>query len=239
MKLTKQTKTILQNAIEIGTTLGIENLVMDSFSLRGENKELGIAVIMPTKGISLEFDAIGLGRIGTLKNKFSILTDPTIDFELSDRRPNENIVSKLRITSGKTKIEFKCHDPAYINAPKAINDPVFYEMTLSETDIALIIKGMSAMSTDTISFSVESDIASITINDIQGDNFYHELTTNIEKIDDSADTLSKTYKSKTLKIILNNYMRKDDNNMLPIAITRRGVMRISVLDMNIYLFPER
>ena len=128
MKITKNTQTIIKNAVDIATTLGIENLVIDKISLRGENKELGIVLLLPTKNIELEFDAIGLGRISLLKSRMQMLNDAQIEFDLMDKGQQDVIVSNLKLISGRTKIGFKCSDPTRINAPKSINDTVFYEI---------------------------------------------------------------------------------------------------------------
>lgn len=239
MKITKETQQIIRNAVEIATTLGVESLVMDTFSLRGENKELGIAIIMPTKGMELEFDAIGLGRTALLKSRLQMLSDAQIEFDVINKDAEDKVVSNLRIISGRTKIGFKCHDPKLINAPKAINDPVYYEMRLSAADVETVVKGISTMSSESVNFSTDDATLFVKISDVQGDMFSHELDTRVDIKDDAAGSLSKTYKSKTLRTIFTNYIRKDDSHALPISITRRGVMRISVLDMNIYLFPER
>lgn len=239
MKITKGTQQIIRNAVGVATTLGIESIVIDKFSLRGENKELGIAMIMPTKHIDLEFTALGLGRIALLKNKLQLLSNATISFDVMNKDEEDVVVSKLKLVDGKTKIEFKCHDPKFINAPKSINDPVYFNMEFAPTDVELIVKGVSTMASDTINFSTEDDAVYAKISDIHGDNFSHELSTILKLEDDNAGSLSKTYKSKTLKTIFTNYIRKDDNQILPISITRRGVMKITVMEMDIYLFPER
>lgn len=239
MKITKKTEKILRNAVDIASTLGVEAIVMDSFSLRGENKELGIAIIMPTKDMEIEFDAIGIGRVNLLKNRLQLLQDAQIEFDCMARDDDEKLVSNLKIVSGRTKIGFKCQDPRKITAPKGIADPTFYKMELNDADVQLIIKGIATMSSENINFNTEDETISVGISDIEGDLFSHQLEGSVTIVDDSAPSLSKTYKSKTLRTIFTNYIRKDDNEILPISITRRGVMCIHVLGMNVYLFPER
>lgn len=230
---------MLQNAVEIGSTLGIERIVIDSFSLRGENKELGIAVIMPTKDQELEFTALGIGRVALLKSRMLMFPDSSIQYEKMDLDGDDVVVSNLKIVNGNTKVGFKCHDPKLINAPKAIKDPVHYTMTLTTSDVETVIKGISTMSAENINFSTDDDDVFVKISDSQGDMFSHKLQSSVERESDEVGSLSKTYKSKTLRTIFTNYIRKDDNKVLPISITRRGVMCITVLDMTIYLFPER
>lgn len=239
MKMRKDTQQLIKNAVDIASVLGVESVVMDSFSLRGENKELGIAIMMPTDDITLQFDAIGIGRVLLLKNRLQMLDDATIEFEFMGDGQEEKNISRLTLSVGRTSVGFKCHDPRMIKAPKSITDPVFYEMNLEDADVETIIKGIANMATDTINFSTDEETIVVKISDVNGDVFSHELNSTVEIKDDTAGSLSKSYKSKTLRTIFTNYIRKDDNSILPISITRRGIMRISVLGMGIYVFPER
>lgn len=239
MKMRKDTQQILKNAVDIASVIGVETLVMDAFSLRGENKELGVAIIMPTTDITLQFDAIGIGRVMLLKSRLQLLNDATIEYALMNEDGEESNVASLTMSVDRTTVGFKCQDPRMIKAPKAINDPIFYEMNLEDADVEIIIKGLANMASDTVNFSTKDETIFVKISDAQGDMFSHELSSSVEIIDDTAGSLSKSYKSKTLRTIFTNYIRKDDNSILPISITRRGIMRISVLGMFIYVFPER
>lgn len=238
-KISKPTQKIIKNAIDVATTLGIESLVWDSFSLRGENQELSISIIMPTKDIDSEFDALGMSRIALLKNRMQLMENADVSFETFDKGDDQTIVSNLKFTQGKSTVSFRCADPNHIKAPKAINDPIHYELTLNEKDVEFIVKGITTMNSEVINLSVTDGKLVIKISDKEGDMFSHETEGDVELADDASETVSKTYKSKTLRTIFTNYIKKDDNSILPISITRRGVMRISVLGMWIYMFPER
>lgn len=238
-KITKDTQTIIKNAVEIASTLGIETLVMDEISLRGENKELGVCIIMPTKDIELEFNSIGISRVPLLKSRMQLLDKSDITFDTFKRDSDDIIVASLKFAQGRTALSFKCGDPKLIQAPKVINDPLFYEMNLIDGDVETIIKGIGTMSSEGINFSTTDEKIFIKISDTEGDMFVHELEGDATLLDDSAPSLNKTYKAKTLRTIFTNYIRKDDNNILPVSVTRRGIMRISVLNMHIYVFPER
>ena len=238
-KLQTEIEVLVKNAIEIASVLGIETVVVDNFSLRGENKELGVCIIVPTKDLKMDFDALGIGRIVELKKRIGLLEDGTIQYELNEKNEEEKIVSTLKITQGRSKVSFRCHNPKKIEAPKAINDPIFYEMTLSDNDVNFLIKGVATMSSEAINFSTVDGKVSVNLSDAQGDVLNHELESDLEVKDDSATDLSKRYKAKTLATIFRNYIKKDDNDILPISITRRGVMRLTIMGMFVYLFPER
>lgn len=238
-KITKDTQTIIKNAVEIASTIGIETMVLDGLSLRGENKELGVCIIMPTKDIPLQFDSLGISRVPLLKSRMQMLDKSDVSFDIFKKDEEDIIVSTLKFVQGRTSMSFKCADPKLISAPKVINDPIFYEMQLIDGDVETIIKGISSMSSETLNVSTEGDKIFVKISDKEGDMFSHELEGDVSLLDDTAPALNKSYKSKTLRTIFTNYIRKDENNILPISVTRRGIMRISVLNMFIYVFPER
>lgn len=239
MKLKKETQLLIKNAVDVASTLGIESIVMDGISLRGENKELGVVIIMPTKDLELGIDAIGIGNVPSLKTRLHLLDDSEIKIDRMERYTEEVMVGKLTMTTGRTKVTFKCADPKMISAPKIINDPVFYKMLMKDTDVETSVKGITTMGSDFVTFISEDDNVSIKISDKNGDMFTHDLDTEFEIVDPSAAALAKTYKAKTLKTIFTNYIRKDDYDILPIMITKRGVMKLTVLGLGIYLFPER
>lgn len=238
-KLTKQTQLTIKNAVEIASTLGVESIVMDEISLRGENKELGVAIILPMADVDVEFDSIGITRVALLKSRLQMLENPKITFQTLPSTEDELHVASLDFEQGRTKISFKCGDAKRIQAPKSINDAIFYEMQLNDEDVQVIIKGINSMASDVVNFGTEDENILIKISDSTGDMFTHQLEGTVTVLDDTAPALCKSYKAKTLRTIFTNYIRKDENTILPIAITRRGVMRISVLNMYIYLFPNR
>lgn len=240
-KFTPETIKIIKNAVEIASTLSVESIVMDKFSLRGENKEMGIVLIMPTKDdIDLEFDAIGIGRVQLLKNRLNLFDNASLSFSLFDKGEDTDTVSAIFMKKDKTKLSFKCADPRFINAPKAINDPVHYRLKMTEQDAQILMKAVSTMSSETINFSVEDGgEVVVKISDKEGDMFSHEMGGSLSVDPDANGTFSKSYKSKTLRTIFSNFIKKDDSTILPISITKRGVMRLDVLGIGIYIFPER
>lgn len=239
MKSKLETQKIIKNAVDVATVLGIEAVVMDKFSLRGENKELGVVIIMPTSDIDLEIDAIGLGNIGALKNRMSMLNDANITYQLMDKYDDEKIVGQIKLSQGRTNISYKCSDPKMIRAPKIINNPTRYKLHLKEEDVQTVIKGIGTMASEYVTFVTEEGKSFFKISDNQGDLFSHELDASIDYIEDDGVELTKTYKAKTLRTIFTNYIRKDDATLLPVEVTSRGIMKLLVLGMTIYLFPER
>lgn len=232
---------ILRNAVSLANMLDIEQLVMDSFSLRAQNQSNGSVIIMPTGDkLPLPFDAIGIGRVDVLKTRLGMLTDPKIQYDVNDKDAELQTVTKLKISGGKTTIGFKCHEPKLIKAPKSINDDVLHEIIMTEKELNTIIKGISVMGTERVNIMTTGDHeVVISIADDDGDSFTQKLEKPVHYVGDHEDTLSKTYKSKILRVILSYYIKNDERAELTVTITKRGVIKASMFGIDVYLFPER
>lgn len=238
-KLDKKIINVIQDGIEIGAALGIESIVMDNISLRGENSETSTNIIFNTDGLDFPFDAIGIGRVSLFKTRLAMFTDPTVEVTVEERN-DQLMASNVHIKHGRTSAGFRCQDPSRIKAPKRIKDEVVYELHLNDDDITRINKGIGTMSSEIVNFYIEDDKMIVGVSDKEGDIFTHEIEGGYSVVSDNATrSFSKTYKSKTFKTIVMNYMKKDNNEILPISITSRGIMKVEVLGIDIYLFPER
>lgn len=235
-----ETEIIIRNAVDIATTLGIESMVIDSFSLRGQNIENGVIMIKSMKDATLEFDSIGLGRLATLKNRLNVFGKPTIKYELLTTDTTQNIVAKLKISESRSSITYRCQAPNLIKAAKAVNDPEFCKIVFKDDDVKTLLRGIGVIENVAVNITVEDAGVKITVAEKEGDAFTHDLCDDAIYSTDKDDILSKTYKSQVLKIILSNYIKKDEEaEVLTASITQRGILRFQVLDLDIYLFPER
>lgn len=237
-KLNNELINIIRNGIEIGTALDIEAIVLDSTSMRGENRDSATNIIFNMEDYELPFDGIGIGRTQLFKKRLAMFASPEVLYDTSDR-DGQTIVSEVTIKNGRTSAGFRCQVPSRIRAPKRIKDNVIFNLTLNDDDIDRINKGINTMSSEKVIVYVEEGKAVVGISDKEGDVFTHEIEGGYTVAsDDAPNSFNQTYKSKTFKTILMNYMKKDDSEILPISITSRGVMKFQVLGIDIYLFGE-
>lgn len=239
MKLTNNTQNLLTSALEIANTMGMDALILDKTSLRSHNKQDGIALIMPTKNMDLEFDSIAVGRVDVLLQRLKTFKDCHIEYDLmQNQTEDQKVVANVKIVSGKTKLGYKCHDPARLSIIKGINDADAYEITFNSFDVKAIVNGINAMKSDFIHLGSDDDTVNVKISDSQGDFFSHEMPRAIESLTDSNQSLTKTYKCKLISKILNKCIEKNLDK-IDIKITKRGIMIVPSNNMNIYVFPER
>lgn len=240
-KLNEETAKLIKNFLTVASTLGIDAIIIDAKSARGENKENGIALISKiSENVQTNFDAIGIGRVQDLKNKMNSVDDYELYVDYSDKYDNGNIVSDLYIKKNKLVISFKCQDPKFITAPKSINDPVHFTLEMSSKDVHKLSKSISIMTSDTTIFEINEETFLLKIFDYSGDSLTHEIEyDNLTKSEDAQSSFSKSYKSKILRSIFNNFIKLKDDETLNLSITRRGVMKITFFGIDVYLFPER
>ena len=77
-QLTKGALTLLKDAIDTSIILGIERLVIDGHSLRGQSDD-GTFILLPfPTGTELEFGAMGISRIPILKARMKLLGEELV-----------------------------------------------------------------------------------------------------------------------------------------------------------------
>lgn len=239
-ELTQKTELVIRNAIDIATTLGIETMVIDSFSLRGQNIDNGVIMIKSMKDHKLEFDSMGLGRLNALKNRLNLFGKPSIKYDVVDEDASQSVVAKLKIAEGRSSVTYKCQAPNLIKAAKAINDVDYCKLVFKDEDVKTLLKGVGVIENISVNITIDDETVKITVSEKEGDSFTHELLVSATYLSDKTDIISKSFKSQVLKIILSNYIKKDESaEVLTATITQRGIMRFEILDLNIYLFPER
>jgi len=239
-QLTKGTVSLLQSAIDVATILGIEKMVIDPHSLRGESKDNGTFMLLPfPDGTELEFGSMGISRIPVLNQRLRLIGDEgALVPEYKDRDNGDKFVFRIVLKKKNTKIDFKCADPAHIRAPKAFNDPDYFAFTVTAEDIQLMLKAKAAMQSENVSFaSKDGKSVKFSISASEGDVLEHELESELDTKTPS-DTFASSYKSKILFPVLKQISDDAKEAPVEITLTKRGIMKIEVNDIPTYIFPE-
>lgn len=239
--LSKGTLGLLQDAINTASVLGIERMVIDSHSLRGDSQDNGTMMIYPfPKDTELEFGSMGISRIGVLRARMRLLdNEGSVTPEYKVRDSGEKFVFRLELKRNKTKIDFKCADPSQIRAPKALNDPDHFGFKFSEDDIKLMLRGKAAMQSELVTLeSKDGKSIEFSISASEGDVLRHELESVLDTKTD-RETFVVTYKSKFLFPLLKEIIEDaKDGEMIDVLLTNRGILKIEVNGIPTYLFPE-
>lgn len=236
----KGTISLLQDALDTATKLGIERIVIDNFSLRGESQENATLMLLPfPDGTELDFGSIGIGRVPVLQARLKLLgVGGTITPEYKQRDSGEQFVFRLELKKNKTKIDFKCTDPAQVRAPKAFKDPDAFRFQFTSEDINLMINAKRAMQADTVTLgSKDGSVVNYSISATEGDALVHELSSELESMTGTG-TFSSSYKTKILFPVLKEISDEAKEGPVDVVVTKRGILKIEVNGIPSYIFPE-
>lgn len=238
--LSKDMTELLRSVMTTAGNLGIEKIVIDGHSVRGDSQTNGTMMILPFQADTThEFGSIGISRVDVLRHRLGLLdTDGQIVPEYKTRDSGDKFVFRMVLKQGKTSVDFKCADPATIRCPKGLNDPVHFGFDFTKADIELMSKAKSVMGAETVNFnSKDGTTVSFAISASEGDVLTHELTSGLE-VKGDVETFNVTYKNKILFPVLKGIMDQAKKSAVAATITKRGILRIDVNGIPAYVFPE-
>lgn len=239
-KLSKTSVKLLKDAINTASILGMEKLVIDQHSIRGESLENSTLMLLKfPEDMELEFGAMAITRVQELVSRMRILgSDGDIIPEFKTRDSGDQFVFRLKFKRGRTSVEFKCADPAYVKAPKAFNDPDSYRFSVVPEDVEILLSAKAVMQTERITFIGKDDgSVSVTASASEGDKMVHEIDSEFERLNDANDSFTYSYKTKILFPVLKGLLSSSGEEET-ITISRRGIIKVYINDIPAFIFPE-
>ncbi|QDJ96497.1 hypothetical protein Xoosp13_311 [Xanthomonas phage Xoo-sp13] len=239
-KVSKELQNKLQRALKTATSLGVEKIVVDNHSIRGDSQENSTMFILPFEaGTELDIGAMGITRVQELNSRIKLLKDEgTLLADFKTRDSGDKFVLRLVLKRDKTSIDFKCADPAMLKCPKALNDPDHFSFSFTKEDVDLMNSSKSVMKSDKVSFtSKDQKTVNFTISASEGDILSHELETDLD-IKTDTDTFTVSYKTNILFPVLKELTTDLKKDTVTVTITRRGIMKLDVHGIPAYVFAE-
>ena len=234
--------TFLQKLIKTCALCGIDAVAVEKDVIRGQSIESGkgIFLLEADNVPDFGFTSMGIGRVKTLGTRISILDDTSlaIAYDCKERDNGDRVVTKLQLTSKKTKVDFSCQDSLKIRAPKKMNDIYCYEFSVTEDTLKIMAKAFAAIDASNISFSSEKDgSVKFRASDVEGDNFDHLVSETYDISDDAdKDNFFYEYSIKFILPLFRSAM--DENKKLVVNISKRGIMKVNVNGFDIFVLPE-
>lgn len=238
-KLSKASIKMIKDAMRTASILGMEKLVIDNHSIRGESQENSTLMLLKfPEDMDLEFGAMAITRVPELMSRMRILgNDGDIVPDYKSRDSGDQFVFRLKLKRGRTSVEFKCADPAYVKAPKAFNDPDCYSFAVTPEDLEVMLSAKAVMQTDKITFIGNEDgKVEFTASASEGDKLLHSLEDSYENLCDGNDSFTYSYKTKILFPILKELLSGEEGET--ITISRRGIIKVYINDIPSFVFPE-
>ena len=237
MNLSTELIDFIENVVKTGQSVNIENVLIDATngSVRGIDEDRTVVMFHNENIPALDCGSIGLNRNGTFLSRIDIVKGRVgfIVDALSVTLDDEKFVKALQMASSDTKIDFRAGHPETIKAPKQINDTIIYRVQLNAEAVSVLQKSYAAMGSETVAIVGDDDGVSFELEDINEDKLSHTFAHEYTSDDDVAIApFSHKYPAKTL---LSLFKQNPDGTF---EIGAKGIMRIAVNDLNMYVLPQ-
>ena len=236
MKLTTDLIEFIENVVKTGQSVNIDNVIIDAESGTVRGIDEGRTVVLfhdeevptsPVGTIGLNRGGIFLSRIGIVKSRENFAADAesvTLD--------GVEFVKALHMSSDNTKVDFRCANPDTIKAPRQINDIITYRIQLNAEAVSVLQQAYAAMGTETVSI-IGGDGVAFELEDINEDKFRHAFAPDSVQV---GDTTTGAFAHKyPIKTILALFKQNPDGEF---EIGEKGILRINVNGLNIYVLPQ-
>jgi len=235
MNLSQDLTTFIESVVKTSQSVQIEDVIIEDGAVRAIDEDRTVVLYQTNNVPAFPFDSIGLNRIGILLSRLELVKGREgfqIDVETKN---NADIVhvSSLKMKSSDTKVGYLCANPETIKAPKQINDEIIYRIQLNAEAVSLLQRGHAAMGSENVSIISADNCVSFELEDINGDTLVHEFSSNATNLSEEGD-ITFTHKYP-VKVILSLFKQNPDGVF---EIGAKGILKISVNDLDFYVLPQ-
>lgn len=232
MKLDANSVAHLTNVTKVAQIVGIDNIIIEPGLIRGIHDDKTVVLVHSKDVPDMEFGSIGINRLSTFLSRLEIVktrdkmeVDAVVD-------EDKGFVRSLTMKGEGVKIDYRCANPATIQAPKQINDVLKHSFSVTHEDLNMMVKGQSAMDTEFVTIQTDKDGAVYFIlSDINSDEMKFRVADSTEKLDKDAKTFSHKYPVKIVQTLL-----KNGNGTLKVG--GKGILQSSINGLTIYVLPQ-
>jgi hypothetical protein len=255
MELSTEVKQYIGNVLKIAKTLDIPYIVFDNECVRGNHQDEGSMIIQREGKPQFPFTTMGIARIPVLMSRLGLLgSDVKIEAEERDRNgPTgqqqldfvtgatapavSRLVFKLLLSKGRTKLDYKCADPALFDKiPRNLKDPPFFSFRIDAETVKLLQSMRTALDGEIVTLSGGKNGVVFKVSDTDGDQMDHHASNSVIYTSEcDKEHFNFSYKNKILIPLLKDALVDDH---VDIVLTRRGFLNLKVLGVNVYLTTE-
>lgn len=243
MKVDKDSLAYIQNVVKTAQLVKISNIIIEPKKVRAIDDEKSVVLFQDADVADMPFGSIGLNRIDVFMTRYELAKDMD-DFELEvvfpdadPDKPEANKFARALLMEGKgIKIDYRCANPATIQAPKALSEVAKYKVQMNPEAVLLMSKGQGAMTADEVSLISDADGVHFEMTDINGDAFTYKFADKVTIVDPKTNGKDTNFSHKyPLKVILPLFKVSSD---APFYITPRGMLKIVVNGLDMYVLPR-
>ncbi len=237
MKLTQEHINFVEAVVKTGLTINIENIIIEPGAVRAIDENRTVVLYQNTDVPDFPFGSIGLSRAALFSSRIDLIKDRDgfyIESDVTaDNDDSEKYAQVLKMVSDDTKITYRCANPENIQAPKAINDTIIYQVQLNSEAVSMLQRGSAAMGSDIVTVIGSEDSVSFECGDVTGDTFAHTFSSTVTRLEGENNTdFSHNYLVKTVLALF----KQNPDGVFEIGT--KGILRISVNGLQVYVLPQ-
>lgn len=236
MKVDVETLAYIQNVVRTAQLVKINNIVIEPERVRAIDDEKSVVLFQDSDVPDMPFGSIGLNRIDVFLTRFEIAKGAA-DFTLEAVMPESDAkFARALLMQGKgIKIDYRCANPATIQAPKQIHDTIKYKIQMNPEAVLLMSKGQGAMGADEVSLISDKEGVRFEMTDINGDAFTHGFAKSVTNVDPSTGRDTNFTHKYPLKVMLPLFKTASD---VPFHVTSKGMLKVVVNGLDMYVLPR-
>lgn len=243
MKVDNKTLAYIQNVVKTAQLVKIGNIIIEPGKVRAIDDEKSVVMFQTTDVPKLPFGSIGLNRIDVFMTRFEIARGvdkfelEAVMPDIDPSKPNKDEFARALVMKGKgIKIDYRCANPATIQAPKLINDQVKYSVMMNPEAVLLMSKSQGAMNSDEVSLISTDDGVHFEMSDINGDLLTYKFADQVNIEDAKVNSKDIKFNHKyPLKVLLPLFKVSAS---APFYVTSRGMLKVVVNDLDMYILPR-
>ncbi len=233
MKMTIDDIEQLRSAFAVCRIAGIDAVVVTDNRIAGVASSNKMALI---SNLNFSFDPtlkIGIGRVAELEKRLSIFTStPDIEMTVNDR----NEASLLTISSGKSKIQFRCTAERLVKYPKSNEDEDLCVIKISKAEVSQITRAVKTLGAEALTLAIGRD-NSVKVECLSPTN--ESFATLLEASSDFIDApqaIVNSYEGDRFTTVLDAASR--DSESLDLVIGAFGSITISMKGHTLIAMPN-
>lgn len=236
-KLTKEILDYIELVVGVAKTAGIDNIIIEKGKVRAIDDDKTVVLFQEENVPVLPFGTIGLNRISVFSSRYDIAkaaSDFSIEATIDDTKDDEPSFVRSLLLKGKgIKIDYRCANPKTISAPKALSDEISHRVKMTAEAVQMLNRGKDAMGAEEVSFIGSKDGVVLEMSDVNSDVLTYKFA-DVVDLENNAKAPDFTHKYP-IKTISPLFKQNPDGFFY---LTTRGMMKVTVNNINVFVLPR-
>ena len=233
MKLTHTDVDALKSILAACKIIGVEGVVINEGLARGAKPSIDGAILSQSNMSIPPEIRMGIGRVSELEKRISIFQGPV---EIEGKTNDAGDVSMLILSSGKSKVQFRCTNANLMKYPKSNEDQPVAMITFSKTEVQQAQKAAKTLASENIVLQVSrAGVAKLECSDSANDRFDIELAKEVEFVEE-AEGIAQTYLAAMFVDVLDAACK--DSEEVTIVLGEAGSITATAKGHTLLVMPQ-